>query len=138
MEGRNSQSSMRTRLHNNCSLRAIKVVISTQKRHRKAKISQPEAGAESFNEMNSNSDTCCLGSNFIVIGITERTANVYFYDTSYTPIENVLIMSGATIYTDEKTDNSFILVIHEALYYGNNLGHLLINPNQMRQFGTMI
>ena len=140
MGGRNEQANIRSRNSNNDnrSIRAMKLVISTQKSYSEVHLSQPSAGTMSYNELDSNADTCCLGSNFTVIAVTDRTADVYPYDTSYTPIKNVPIVSGATVYTDSLTGDSFILVIHEALYYGTKLGHSLINPNQLRQAGTMV
>lgn len=88
-----------------------------------------------FNECDTNADTCCLGKNFVILRHTNRTADVYAYDTSYAPIEGVPIVSGATLYVDKMTGLSYILIINEALYYGNKLDHSLINPNQIRHFG---
>lgn len=87
------------------------------------------------NECDTNADTCCLGTNFIVLSYTSRTADVYPYDKSYQPITNVPIVSGATAYDDIKTGTTYVLVINEGLYYGPKLGHSLINPNQIRQNG---
>jgi hypothetical protein len=87
------------------------------------------------NECDTNADTCCLGRNFVVLHSTFRTADVYAYDTSIKPIENVPIVSGATAYDDATTGTTFILVFHEALYYGTKLDHTLINPNQVRSYG---
>ena len=61
-----------------------------------------------------------------------RTADVYPYDTSYKPIQNITIVSGATAWTSADDNITYILVINEALYYGNKLDHSLINPNQIR------
>ena len=88
-------------------------------------------GIVSNNETDSNADTCCLGKNWIVLDYTMRTADVFPYDDSYDPITNVPIVSGATAYTD-MDGTTFILVIHEALFYGDKLDHSLINPNQIR------
>ena len=91
-------------------------------------------GAIALNESDTNADTCCLGQNFAILSYTNRTADVYPYDSSYEPILNVPIVSGATVY---KHDNgkSYLLVINEALYYGRKLDHSLINPNQIRHEG---
>jgi hypothetical protein len=62
-----------------------------------------------------NADTCCLGKNFVVLHATFRTADVYAYDTSIKPIENVPIVSGATAYDDPVSGDTFILVFHESL-----------------------
>ena len=88
-----------------------------------------------MNEADSNTDTCCLGVNFVVISYTSHTADVYPYDTSYyEPVKNVPIVSGATTYHHPNW-KSFILVIHEALYYGKKLNLSLLNPNWIRYSG---
>ena len=92
------------------------------------------AGTEAKNEGDTNADTCCLGSNFIALEITNRTAEVYPYDPSYEPIANVPIVTGATAYDDED-GTTFILIFHESLFYGKKLRHSLINPNQVRHHG---
>ena len=100
----------------------------------KSFVEESEPGTRARNEADSNADTCCLGNNFIIMSYTSRTADVYPYDESYTPITNVPIVSGATTY-HHPNGNSYILIIHEALYYGKRLSHSLINPNQLRHFG---
>ena len=87
------------------------------------------------NECDTNANTCCLGKNFIVLTPTYRTADVYAYDTSIQPIENVPIVSGATAYDDPITGDTYILVFNESLYHGKKLDHTLINPNQLRAYG---
>ena len=75
------------------------------------------------NECDTNADTCCLGRNFVVLHATYWTADVYAYDTSMKPIENVPIVSGATAYDDPITGTTYILVFNESLYYGELLDH---------------
>ena len=91
-----------------------------------------------MNEMDSNADTCCAGNNFTVLSLTRRTADVYPYNSSYSPVCNVPIATAATAYDDPDTGQTFILVLHECLYYGNKLDHSLINPNQLRFGGTPV
>jgi hypothetical protein len=95
----------------------------------------PIANTVVDNECDTNADTCCLGKNFIVLNATYRTADVYAYDTSTQPIENVPIVSGGTAYDDPVSGDTFILVFNESLYYGEKLDHSLINPNQLRAYG---
>ena len=45
-------------------------------------IENPEPGNISVNEIDTNSDTYCLGSNIKVLRIISRTADVYPYNTS--------------------------------------------------------
>lgn len=102
---------------------------------REFSVSEPKPGTTAFNEADSNADTCCLGKNFIVLHFTNRTADVYPYDESYTPITNVPIVTGATA-IDLEDGLSYILIVNEALYYGMKLDHSLINPNQVRHAGV--
>lgn len=87
------------------------------------------------NECDSNADTCCLGKNFVVLAYSTRTADVFPYDKSYRPLENVPIVLGATAFDDPRTGQTYILIINEGLYYGNKLDHSLSNPNQLRSYG---
>ena len=50
-------------------------------------------GTEGNNEGDSNADTCCLGTNFLVLAVTNRTAEVFPCDPSYEPIANVPIVT---------------------------------------------
>ena len=43
-----------------------------------------------------------------------------------------------TAYDDDATGQTYILVFHEALYYGNKLDHSLINPNQLGNYGVKV
>lgn len=97
--------------------------------------SEPEPGTMAANESDSNADTCCLGKNFIILNHTNQTADVFPYEKSYQPIANVPIVSGATAWDDPIDGTTYILVFHEALFYGTKLDHSLINPNQIRYNG---
>ena len=110
----------------NFSTRTSSSIKQTNRSH--APLDQVQTA---MNEADSNADTCCLGKNWIILQHTSRSADVYPYDEAMTPVKNVPIVSGATAYTDE-SGTTFILVINEALYYGDKLNHSLINPNQIR------
>ena len=96
---------------------------------------EPTVNTSADNECDTNADTCCLGTNFVILHHTFRTADVYAYDSSIKPVENIPIVTGATAYDDPVTGDTFILVFHESLYYGTRLDHSLINPNQLRSYG---
>ena len=98
-------------------------------------VTTKSAPTTAENECDSNADTCCLGPNFVILEYTRRTADVYSYDKSAKPIENVPIVSAATAWDDPITGETYILVIKEALYYGTKLDHSLLNPNQIRSYG---
>ena len=60
------------------------------------------------------------------------------YNTAYNPVSNIKVLSGATMYTGPVSNFTFILWIHEALFFGKDMSHSLINPNQLRIFGVAI
>ena len=111
--------------------------IRTQRRIARTNsvVSEPDGGIAAMNECDTNADTCCLGENFKVLQFTRRVADVYAYDQSISPVENVPIVSAATSWDDPSTGTTYLLVFHEALYYGTKLSHSLINPNQVRAYG---
>lgn len=88
--------------------------------------------------MDTHADTCVLGSNFVILNYTGRVCDVSPYSPTYATIPNVPIVTGATAWSSPHTSETFILVIHEALWMGGTLSHTLVNPNQLRAFGTEI
>lgn len=97
-------------------------------------VREPEPGTIADVEWDSNADTCCLGSNFVILGHTHRIAEVFPYDDTMPSIQ-VPIVSGATAYDCPKTNQTYILVVNEGLYYGKKLNHSLFNQMQVRSFG---
>ena len=130
MGGRNEQA------QNRDTRRAAAVISQRHVQTTESKSwTDPPANTTAENECDTNADTCCLGRNFVVLQPTFRTADVYAYDTSIKPIENIPIVTGATAYDDTTSGCTYILVFNEALYYGEKLDHTLINPNQVRSYG---
>eukprot|EP00978_Attheya_sp_CCMP212_P046346 scaffold386257_cov35-Attheya_sp.AAC.1 len=88
MGGRNEQSSSRQG-------RNIGAVQTVQhiKTSRPGNIKNLEAvpNTKAKNECDTNADTCCLGTNFVILEYMMRTADVYAYDKSIKPIENIPI-----------------------------------------------
>ena len=77
--------------------------------------SDPPENTAASNECGTNADTCCFGTNFVVLQQTYRTADVYAYDSSMAPIENISVVSAATAYDDSVSGDTFILVFHKDL-----------------------
>ncbi len=48
------------------------------------------------------------------------------------------IATVATAWSDPLTGEGYILIVHEAMYLGNNMDHSLINPNQLRDHGVIV
>jgi len=51
--------------------------------------------------------------------------------------QGLQIGSGATAY-DDGDGGTYILVINEALWFGEKMQHTLINPNQVRAYGVSL
>ena len=111
MGGRNEQAEQRNA---RCAA-AVRTRRHLQTTRATTAWTDPPANTHADNECDTNADTCCLGRNFIVLTSTYRTADVYAYDTSIKPIENIPIVSGATAFDDLTTGNTYILVFHESL-----------------------
>ena len=90
-------------------------------------------------ELDSHADTCALGCNFLPLSYTGRVCDVSPYNSSaYQPERNIPIVSAATAFTCQDTGQTFILVINEALWFGDRLAHSLINLNQVRFRGITV
>ena len=107
MGGRNEQHQLRSRNNMNRNASNVRSKRKVASYESTSDISVPSEGTISDCEADTNADTCCLGSGFIPIAFTNRTADVYPYDSSYHPVTNVPIVSGATAY-DHSDGNTFI------------------------------
>ena len=88
--------------------------------------------------MDTHADTCVLGHNFIVLNYTSQVTDVYGYSPELGAIKNIPIVTGATAVDNPTTGETIILVVNEALWYGNCLDHSLLNPNQLRHYGCVV
>lgn len=137
MGGRNEQAAERG-ARNVSNFHSTRQHLTDHQSIRAACHVLPEPHTVGSNECDSNANTCCAGTNFVVLQYTNRSADVYPYDSSYAPITNVPIVSAATAWTDPNTSETIILVLHECLFYGTSLAHTLWNPNQLRHHGTLV
>ena len=89
-------------------------------------------------ELDSHADMVILGSNAVVLHYTGNECEVSPYSDEYEAISNVLVVRGATLWTDQNDNQGYILVFNEALWMRDSLPHSLINPNQLRAYGTLV
>jgi len=83
-------------------------------------------------ELDSHTDTCCLGKNFIPLYYTDgEVCDVHAFSPNHTPISNLKIGGGATLWFDPETGADYILVVNQALMFTATLDHTLLNPNQI-------
>ena len=107
---RNEQEPLKFRNKN----RQVQNVFSKRRIGRSTVLSEPDPNTYATNEVDTNYDTCFLGTNSIPIAYTNLTADIYPYSDAYMKLENVPIISGA-IACDHPNGNTYILIFHEPL-----------------------
>ena len=89
--------------------------------------------------MDSHADTIVAGANCTILNYTGKVCDVLPYRDDYTPVSNVPIIKAATgAWQSPHTSETYILVFNEALWMGDSMESTLINPNQLRYFGTSV
>lgn len=89
-------------------------------------------------ELDSHADTIVAGSNCILINYTGQVCDVSPYSDDYAPVSDVPIVKAATAWQSPHTGQTYILIFNEALWMGDSLDHTLVNPNQLRHYGTEV
>ena len=89
-------------------------------------------------ELDSRADTICAGLNCRLIHYTGQECTVNGFHNKLGAMEKIPIATVATAWSDEHTGQGFILIMHEVLFFGNDLDHSLINPNQIRHNGFQL
>ncbi len=89
-------------------------------------------------ELDTRADTICAGRNCCLIHYTGQECTVSGFHHQLGTMDKIPIATVATTWTDEHTGQGFILIMHETLFFGNDLDHSLINPNQIRANGFQV
>ena len=96
------------------------------------------AGIESRCELDTRADTCCADNNCRPIFFTGQQCDVNGFHDGFEAVADVPIATVATLWNEPFTGRGYILVLHETLYFGKNMDHSLINPNQLRDYGVAV
>lgn len=115
-----------------------RTIAQAIKRQKVAERNQPTPGHIARNELDTRADTICAGANFLCIRPTGMTCSVQGFHQSFAPIPEIPVATVATAWDDPVTGQTFILIVHQALYFGTQLDHSLINPNQIRITGIPV
>jgi hypothetical protein len=115
-----------------------RTVARVTKKRKTSSGDEPTPGHIAQNELDTRADTICAGANFLCIHPTGMTCSVQGFHQSFAPIPEIPVATVATAWDDPTTGQTFILVIHQALYFGTKLDHSLINPNQIRITGIPV
>ena len=70
----------------------------------------------------------------IPLHFTMRSADVSGFSTELGIMKDIPIVTACTAYTSKITGQTYILVFNEFLWYGSQMDHSLINPNQIRAY----
>ena len=88
--------------------------------------------------LDSHSDTSCLGKHAHILEVVEgKLCEVYPFCNSYSPTCDVPVVNGALAYDDEM-GNTYILIVNQALYFGDKMEHSLLCTNQVRNNGLIV
>lgn len=133
---------------NECPSRRISRIVSSTRvvadarvideTRRKIENILPLESIHGRNEIDSHADTVVFGPNWIVLHYTARECDVSPYSEDYAAKTNIPIVTGASTWTDPESGLDYVLVIHEGLWMPDFVKHSLINPNQLRSFGTTV
>eukprot|EP00536_Pseudo-nitzschia_multiseries_P006487 jgi/Psemu1/15430/gm1.15430_g len=89
---------------------------------------------EGYCELDSHADTTAAGSNMVLLNPDQITTHVDVapFSEEYKPIKKIPIGSCAAAWTNPTSGQVYIIVFHQALYFGDKLKNSLICPNQVR------
>ncbi len=88
-------------------------------------------------ELDTRANTICARTNCRLLTLSGQTCIVSGFHQSFGSIKDVPMAQVATAITMEN-GKTVVLVINEALYFGNSMDHSLINPNQIQDFGIKV
>lgn len=102
------------------------------------KISLNDNDGTAKNELDTRADTSCLGKNWRYISDEKQVCTVSGFHSTFKSLREVPIVRAATGWIDPSTGESYLLFINQGLWFGEDLDHSLINPNQIRHFGIPV
>jgi len=103
-----------------------------------SQIQSPSASDINRTELDSHADTCVAGANTIPLWFTDTKVNVSPFIGEYTPLTDVPIACVATAWDNPSDGRTVLLIINEALYFGDRMNHSLLCPNQLRHHGIVV
>lgn len=88
-------------------------------------------GVEARNECDTHADTGVAGCNCRVLEFTGEVCEVSGFNDKFQTLKNIPVANVATAYTIPETGETVILVLNQMLWFGKQMAHTLINPNQL-------
>ena len=103
-----------------------------------SRVHDPQEFVVNRTELDSHADTCVAGANTVPLWYADCQVCVSPFIGEYQPLTNVPIASVATAWDHPETGETYLLIINEALYFGDRMNHSLLCPNQLRDFGIRV
>mmetsp|Transcript_2147 Transcript_2147/g.3294 ORF Transcript_2147/g.3294 Transcript_2147/m.3294 type:complete len:1178 (+) Transcript_2147:1032-4565(+) len=118
-------------------------IISGERFISSARVSKSQQSEYNFNiraraEIDSRADTVCAGSTFRLIEESNHYCVVSGFHSDMTPMQNIPVATVATAFDDPVTQETYVLIFYEALYFGDTMEHSLISPMQLRHNGLKV
>ena len=82
-------------------------------------------------ELDSHADTCVAGANTLILETTGQKLYVYGFHEVLGPMPNIDIGKDATIWDCPTTGIPYMVIISEALFFGDKIAATLLTHNQL-------
>jgi len=89
-------------------------------------------------KLDSHGDTCGVNTVAFIMEYLGKVAEVHGFSKSMEAMKDIPIVKAALAYDNPTTGETVILVINQALYFREDLTHILLNQNQMRAHGLVV
>jgi hypothetical protein len=89
-------------------------------------------------ELDTHADTYGVNNTANILEYLGKVAEVSGFSSSVGVLKEVPIVKAAVAYDHPTTGETVILIINQALYFDDNIEHLLLNPNQMKANGVEV
>ena len=99
---------------------------------------RPQSRSHGHIKLDTHADMTVLGLNCVVLSYTGKECEVSPYSSEYEAVQNVPVVTGATVWTNATDGMAYLLIFHESLRMGDKLDSTLVNPNQLRAYSVSI
>ena len=99
---------------------------------------RPQSTLHGCIELDTHADTTVLVSNCVVLSYTGKECEVSPYSSQFEAVQNVPVVTEATVWTNAVDGTAYLLIFHESLWMGDKLDHTLVNPNQLQAYGVSV
>jgi len=127
---------------NRCSIGAYHTINSYDKVVRQVQAARTNQNEREIRhcraELDTHADTYGVNNTANILEYLGKVAEVSGFSSSIGVLKEVPIVNAAVAYNHPTTGETVILIINQALYFDDNIEHLLLNPNQMKANGVEV